>query len=473
MAPTVEQSFLPIAELSAYQNKWTIKARVTNKSTTRTWSKNGNQGKVFSVDLLDAMGGEIKATFFNQGAEKYESMLEKGKCFTFSRGSTNVANKQYNSTSHRYELKFDKDAIVEIATEDSSIEAIKFSFVNLRALGTRTLPTTVDVCGIITSFQPTQSVTSKDGVELVKRELILADDTATSMKVTIWGDRAKQEDSIFEGLPVVALKAVSVKDWKDSRAGSLLASGDFIIKPSMPETARLEQWWAKGGSTQTLASLSEVTDTGNAGRGRNATATTLGGLRLASERVGNEPELFSVVARLALVQTRKQGEVQPLHYMACQEIRENITAGRAWSSACNKRVDEQGFCAACNRAGKVAPRLNMRCRFVDFEDGAWLTSFHEAATKIIGMSGEELRAMEQAAMEKGEAGREELEGTIRKQYFAKPMNVTIRAKMDNYNGEPRTNVTVIDAKPVSHAEHGRQMLKDIQELLSSQAQAGA
>lgn len=464
-----EQAFLPIAELSAYQRGWTIKARVTNRAAVRVFKKGSGDGKVFHVELLDAMGGEIRASFFNQAVDKYEAMLEKGKCFTFSRGSIKVANKQYNSLSHKYELTFDKDAVVELAQDDASIEAIKFSFVNLKAVGARTLPTAVDLCGVIASFKPIQSVNSKEGVELVKREIILADDTATGMSVTLWGDRAKQDDSVFDGNPVVVLKSVLVKEWKESRAGSLLQDGALMFKPKMPEAERVQQWWTQGGSSQELTLLSTPVLGSNA-PGRNATATSLTGLRLASERLGSEPELFNVVARLALVQTRKQGEVQPLHYMACQELRDS-KFGRPLS--CNKRVDEQGFCPTCNRAGKVAPRLTVRCRFVDFEDGAWLTSFHEAAVKILGMTGEEVRSMEQAATEKGEAGREELDAVIKARYFDKPMNVTVRAKMDNYNGEARVNVTVTDVRPVSQAEHGRTMLKDINELLSQQAIKGA
>merc|ERR1712071_558204 len=103
------------------------------------------------------------------------------------------------------------------------------------------------------------------------------------------------------------------------------------------------------------------------------------------------------------------------------------------SYPCQKRVDEQGFSNSCQKTGKVAPRLAIRCRFVDFEDQAWLTSFHEAATKLLGMSGDEVKALEQAAAEKGEAGREELDAVIKKLYFQKPLNVTVRAKMGSYN----------------------------------------
>jgi len=462
-----EQSFLPIAELSAYQTKWTIKARVTNKAQLRTFSKGAGQGKVFSVDLLDAMGGEIRASFFNQAADKYFDVLEKGKCFTFCRGNIKIANRQYNSMNHRYELNFDKDAVVEVAQDDANIQNIKFTFVNLRAVGARSLPTTVDICGVITNYLPSQSVNTKEGVELLKRELTIADDTATSLKVTIWGDRAKQDDSVFDGNPVVALKSVAVKEWKETRSGSLSSGGELMIKPSMAEATRLQQWWLQGGSSQELKQLS-VLPAGSEATNRSGKATTLSGLRDASEQLGSQPEIYNLVARLALVQMQKQGAPQPLHYMACQEPKEGYK-----NLTCNKRVDEQGFCASCNRAGKVAPRLNVRCRFVDFEDQAWLTSFHEGASKILGMSGQEVRDLEQAAAEKGEAGREELEAAIKSRYFDKPMNITVRAKMDNYMGEPRTNVTITDARPVSKSEHGRHMLKEIGELLSKSALAGA
>lgn len=457
-----QQVLLPICELSAYQTKWTIKARVTNKGPLRTFKKGSGEGKVFHVELLDAAGGEIRASFFNAAADKFDTILEKGKCFTFSRGSVKIANKQYNPTNHRYELTFDKDAVVEPATDDSSIETIKFSFVTLRSLQTRSLPCAVDMCGVITSFKPVMSVTSKDGQELVKRDITIADDSATSIVVALWADRAKQEDRVFEGNPVITMKSVVVKDWQGSRAGSLTQGGALVFKSTAPEAKRVEQWWLQGGSSQELVQLSQQPAGGaESARARNATVTNLAGVRLASEQLSTQPELFSVVARVALMQTRKQGEPQPLHYMACQEKRDDKPNGLP----CNKRVDESGFCASCNRAGKVAARLNLRCRFVDYEDQAWLTCFHEGVSKILGMSGDEVRALELEAKEKGEAGREELEAVIRKHYFEKPLNVVVRAKLGSYNGEPRADVSVVDARPVSYSEHGRHMLKDIHELL--------
>eukprot|EP00408_Alexandrium_pacificum_P005572 CAMPEP_0171229424 /NCGR_PEP_ID=MMETSP0790-20130122/38874_1 /TAXON_ID=2925 /ORGANISM="Alexandrium catenella, Strain OF101" /LENGTH=65 /DNA_ID=CAMNT_0011695605 /DNA_START=25 /DNA_END=219 /DNA_ORIENTATION=- len=64
------------------------------------------------------------------------------------------------------------------------------------------------------------SFTSKEGRDLVKRTVTIADDTATSLTITLWGDRAKQEESVFEGNPVVGLKGVVVKEWNGGRSGS-------------------------------------------------------------------------------------------------------------------------------------------------------------------------------------------------------------------------------------------------------------
>ena len=75
------QPVLPIGELSPYQTKWMIKGRVTSKSQRRTFNnKSGQPGKVFSVDLLDKFGGEIRASFFNDAVDQYEDMLKTGQC---------------------------------------------------------------------------------------------------------------------------------------------------------------------------------------------------------------------------------------------------------------------------------------------------------------------------------------------------------------------------------------------------------
>eukprot|EP00976_Prorocentrum_cordatum_P059823 1175662-Prorocentrum_minimum.AAC.1 len=44
---------VPIAQLNPYQNRWTIKARITSKGELRHWQNARGEGKVFSFDLID------------------------------------------------------------------------------------------------------------------------------------------------------------------------------------------------------------------------------------------------------------------------------------------------------------------------------------------------------------------------------------------------------------------------------------
>merc|ERR1712232_272089 len=106
------------------------------------------------------------------------------------------------------------------------IEAVKFVITDLRSVQSKNLPCNVDLCGVVTKFSPSLSFTSRDGKELVKRDLTIADDSATTMDVALWGERAKMEDQVFEGNPVIGLKGVVVKEWNGGRSGSLLQGGE-------------------------------------------------------------------------------------------------------------------------------------------------------------------------------------------------------------------------------------------------------
>jgi replication factor A1 len=455
----VEQMYFPISELTSYHQEWTIRARITGKSSLRTFNKDKSKGsgggKLFNIELLDAQGGEIRANFFNEACDLYYNKLEKGKCYTFSGGSTRVANRQYNVSKHRYEITFDKASSIEEVANDERIGDILFSFTDLRSVQQRNVPFNVDLCGIITASGPCVVFTTKDGRELVKRDLMVADDSATSIGITLWGDRAKQDDKMFVAGRLVALKGVSIKEYNGGRTGSLLDTSTMIFEPTMPEALKVQQWWTQGGKQQELTCLSVLRDGGGERRGERGSPTDFVGLKKATDQLTEEQQLFRIVCRLALVQTKKQGEAQPLYYMACQEPKE------ANGFPCNKRVDASGFCAACNRTGVSAPRLHVRCRFADYADSQWLAAFNDPAETVLGMTAEEAQSKE-----KGAGGREALEASIRHRFFQDPMQILVRAKLDNWNGETRTNVMCIDARPVSRSVHGHQMLREIQEMLS-------
>merc|ERR1712187_411498 len=104
-------------------------------------------------------------------------------------------------------------------------------------------------------------------------------------------------------------------------------------------------------------------------------------------------------------------------------------------------------------AAKVVKRFNLRCRFSDVSDSVWLTTFHEAAEGVLAMKAENFEAY----------GRDELEEKIKSKYLAEPLQLTVRAKLGVWNGEPRPEISCVEARRVNRRDHGRALLKEIQQ----------
>ena len=60
---------------------------MTQRSDIRRYSNARGEGKFFTVDLLDAHGGEIRAIAFNEVADKFEDVLKMGAIVMISKAS--------------------------------------------------------------------------------------------------------------------------------------------------------------------------------------------------------------------------------------------------------------------------------------------------------------------------------------------------------------------------------------------------
>ncbi|EER15585.1 replication factor a 1, rfa1, putative [Perkinsus marinus ATCC 50983] len=111
-------TYFPIREISSYSMRnWTIKARVTAKSPVRHFTNARGGGSVFSVDLLDKEGSEIRGSFFNAAAEKFDKLLQKGKVYTFSKGNVKIGKE--DDELHR--AKIHQSMVGETITMESAV----------------------------------------------------------------------------------------------------------------------------------------------------------------------------------------------------------------------------------------------------------------------------------------------------------------------------------------------------------------
>ncbi|GER42749.1 replication protein A 70 kDa DNA-binding subunit A [Striga asiatica] len=107
--------------LNIYQGRWTIKARVTSKDELRHYNNPRGDGKVFSFDLLDSNGGEIRVTCFNSVADQFYDQIEPGRVYMISRGTLKHSQKAFNHLHNDHEIMFDSTSTVQPCFDDDNI----------------------------------------------------------------------------------------------------------------------------------------------------------------------------------------------------------------------------------------------------------------------------------------------------------------------------------------------------------------
>jgi len=170
-------------------------ARVTAKTDLRHYSSSRGPGKVFSFDLLDGQGGEIRATCFNAQADQFFDLIEVDKVYLISNGSVKPALKNYNSLNHEYEITLDNKTSIEVCVDDdSNIPRQEYNFRQISEIENIEAGVIVDLIGIVTSVGPSAIVMRKDGTQAQKRTLQLKDMSVRSMEISSGANSVMQRD---------------------------------------------------------------------------------------------------------------------------------------------------------------------------------------------------------------------------------------------------------------------------------------
>lgn len=98
--------------------------------------------------------------------------------------------------------------------------------------------------------------------ELMKRDIEVADDTCMSVRLTVWGDEAK--NFAEQTGQVVAVKGAKISDW-NGRSLSLLSSSQLIVSPDCADAHRLRGWYDSNGSSVQFRSYASDASSGSGG----------------------------------------------------------------------------------------------------------------------------------------------------------------------------------------------------------------
>ncbi|XP_024120532.1 replication protein A 70 kDa DNA-binding subunit [Oryzias melastigma] len=426
----------PISALNPYQSKWTIRARVTNKSNVRKWSNSRGEGKLFSFEVVDE-SGEIKITAFNDEVDKFFSLLEQGKVYYISKATLKAANKQFNTLKNDYEMTLHTHSSIVPCDDTHSIPAMNCNFVPIEELENRDKDSIIDVIGICKRAEDVSRITTKTNREVSKRAVHLVDTSGKEVIATLWGEEAEKFDG--SGQPVVAIKGARLSDF-GGRSLSALFSSTIMVNPDIPDAFRLRAWYDREGYAVNSQSL---TETRSSNSGSRMNWKTLSEIKNENMGHGEKAEYFSCLATVVFM--RKENCL----YQACP------------SADCNKKVIDQhnGLyrCEKCNREfSNFKYRFLLSANLADFGDNQWVTCFQETAEVLLGHSAQalgQLRETDEAAFEQVFQN-----ANFRTHIFKN------RVKLETYHDESRVKVTVMEVLPVDHREYSRRLLSNIRRL---------
>jgi replication factor A1 len=165
-----------------------IKARCTFKGDLRTYQNDRGEGKVFSIEILDQHGGEIRCTMFNEQADKFYSMLEVGEIYEFSGGRVKVANKRYQRCDNDFTLTFDYSTEIVKVNDDGDIGVERLNVTKISEIPNLPDRENVDILAIVSESGLTEEIQLRTGETKARKNCTLVDASGFSVRITFWGD---------------------------------------------------------------------------------------------------------------------------------------------------------------------------------------------------------------------------------------------------------------------------------------------
>ncbi|XP_066318455.1 replication protein A 70 kDa DNA-binding subunit C-like isoform X2 [Miscanthus floridulus] len=447
---------VPISSLKVYQTRWTIKARVTAKTVVKHWNNAKGTGKLFSFDLLDGEGGQIRAVCFKEAVDRFYDLIEVDKVYLISRGAVKPSQKRFNPLNNDLEITLDAllSSVEICSSDDFNIPKVQYSFRQISEIENMDNHTVVDLLGVVTSVGPSVMMTRKGGTQTQKRTLQLRDMSGWSVGVTFWGNFCDVEgqqlqlqcDSSFN--PILALIGARISDFS-GRSVSTIGSTQLKINPDFPDAERLRQWYVTEGMATACLSLSRQQFNSVQADVRKTIA------QIKDETLGRgKTDWITVKAAISHVQTEN------FCYPACPFVFNE--------KPCNKKVIESGdgmwFCERCDKSsGSCEYRYMVKFQIQDHTSTINATAFQEAGEKIFGRTAQELRTIRNVDHDEA-LFTEIIEGARWHLNLFK-----LKVREESYNDEQLIGCTIVSAEKLDPSKESRILFETIDSLMQSRS----
>lgn len=466
-----DPSVCDISTLSPFNNSWTIKARVSNKSdvkhfnskrTGRDGQVTNNEGKLFSCTLIDN-SGEIRITGFNESVDLFYDTIFEGQVYMISGGVVSVAKKSWG-VKNDYEIRLEPTSTVthciNSSSELNSIPLARYQFTGIDSLSSISVPPpsqtpgvwvdspTTDVIGVIIDISPSNTIVAKSsGKTLIKRDITIGDRSMMSSKVTLWGDLADQYPK--ENLnSIIAIKGCRVGEFQGMKQLSLSTTSQIAYNPDIKECHLLRGWFdslserERSPSSFTPLQPSTTTNSSSSLSGDKVSKRkTIAEIRDSVDNEGTD--YCDVLASVLFI--KQEGNIS---YPSCP------------GESCSKKVfpDNDPNMWRCDRCDKSYPsclhRYLLNIQVSDPTGPTWMSAFNDAGEIIMG--GNSAEKMLYLSENDPNAYKAVFEGGMNRSYVFR-----CKVKQEPYQGEMKQRCQIISATPVDPVKESQIIINDM------------
>jgi len=442
---TYRGNYVPLNALNPFNGNPSacIKVRVSAKNAMRTWNKNGKEGKLFSFDIIDAAGDEMKVTAFGEECEKFMPEIHVDNVYTIK----NFYIKHDKYVQKRY--KTDYAITLKRNTEISAVNAgdnfaqKQYEFKTIQTINelqiddTSNQKTYVDVIAIVRNVGEFTTFMSRKQKEFTKRELTLVDTTNFEIQATLWGKDAETytEDKLLAG-SVVLFTGSGVSTF----GGKSLSGGTFKTGQSiehLPEYGALLEFWSSFDSnavqkiqTQKRSYTNELTTW------KGVDAENKG---YANGRDNFKGDYFDINGCVSFLSFRPEKQN---FYMAGGDRGKKVSQENGvWTDNTGTEYEQ----------GLISPRYAIRAKFSDSTGAQYVQFFGDKGDIMMNLSCKDYKTLHE-----GDDQDEKVNKAHREAYF-RPLTVSVKASEDNWNGETRIRYTCQDIKEMDYLADAKRL----------------
>ena len=231
-------TYTSLRQLTTFSQDFIILVRVIKKSEIKIFAHSASEqlySKLFYFVGLDKDGDEIQISCFNKVAERLYLSIIENEVYEIKGGYVKRNDKKFIPARSEYKIVLNENSVVKHVPDVGVIKNGHINIIPINELGSLTLYSMVDVCGIVLDVGDKTKKNTKNGSQYMKK-VIIGDTSQSKIELSLWRHHASVE--LKKG-DIILLKQVKIGDFNGRNLSTFDETSVLINPTNIPEVSTL------------------------------------------------------------------------------------------------------------------------------------------------------------------------------------------------------------------------------------------